>query len=90
MTSAVPGTLAALLCFFSLTVNAPGAFAQEATVKPEVKAQEKQQVQETKPAAGEVDLHIINESRDVRVMVQNFAARFHLKITSVFTPPCNR
>ncbi|MHA6641243.1 ABC transporter substrate-binding protein [Mesorhizobium sp. A623] len=35
MTSAVPGTLVALLCFFSLTVNAPGAFAQEATVKPE-------------------------------------------------------
>jgi ABC transporter substrate binding protein (PQQ-dependent alcohol dehydrogenase system) len=35
MTSAVPGTLAALLCFFSLTVNVSGAVAQEATVKPE-------------------------------------------------------
>lgn len=35
MTSAVPGTLAAFLCFFSLTVNAPGAFAQADTAKPE-------------------------------------------------------
>lgn len=35
MTSAVPGTLAAFLCFFSLTVNVPGAFAQADTAKPE-------------------------------------------------------
>ncbi|TIQ75183.1 MAG: hypothetical protein E5X44_34410, partial [Mesorhizobium sp.] len=33
MTSAVPGTLAAFLCFFSLTVNVAGALAQEATGK---------------------------------------------------------
>lgn len=35
MTSAVPGTLAAFLCFFSLTVNVSGSFAQDATAKPE-------------------------------------------------------
>ena len=35
MTSAVPGTLAAFLCFFSLTVNATDASAQAATTKSE-------------------------------------------------------
>ena len=47
MTSAVPGTLAAFLCLFTLAVNVSGAMAQEttaqqpaATTKPEPKATE--------------------------------------------------
>ncbi|TJW35181.1 MAG: branched-chain amino acid ABC transporter substrate-binding protein, partial [Mesorhizobium sp.] len=40
MTSAVPGTLAAFLCLFSLTVNVTDAPAQETTAKPEKKITE--------------------------------------------------
>jgi ABC transporter substrate binding protein (PQQ-dependent alcohol dehydrogenase system) len=43
MTSAVPSTLAALLCFFCLTVNVPGVAAQEANTatQPAAKKTEK-------------------------------------------------
>ncbi|WP_368773598.1 ABC transporter substrate-binding protein, partial [Mesorhizobium sp. M7A.F.Ca.MR.362.00.0.0] len=40
MTSAVPGTLAAFLCFFSLTVNVSDATGQETVAKPEKKTTE--------------------------------------------------
>ena len=49
MTSAVPGTLAAVLCFFSLVVNVPGAVAQEATtVEPAATSKPEKQTTDIK------------------------------------------